>query len=128
MAKEKLQLFKCQCCDFVLEVTSPISCCDDLSCCGKPMLLLEEKTSDAGKEKHVPVLSQGHAGVKIAVGSVPHPMEQDHFIEWIEVVNGDYQNRKFLKPGEKPEAEFYVPMQNGLKVRAYCNKHGLWKA
>jgi superoxide reductase len=130
MKKEILQVYKCHCCNFTLEVlTSEMKegCCDDLSCCGEAMQLLETKTQDAGKEKHVPVLKEGQAGVKICVGDVPHPMEEDHYIQWIEVVNGPYQNRKFLKPTDKPEAEFYVPKQEGLKVRIYCNKHGLWK-
>lgn len=91
------------------------------------MQLLEAKTQDAGKEKHVPVVKDGQTGVKVCVGDVPHPMEEDHYIQWIEVLNGPYQNRKLLKPTDKPEAEFYVPKQEGLKVRIYCNKHGLWE-
>ena len=98
-----------------------------LECCGKPVELLEEKTADAATEKHVPLLEENGAGIKIVVGSTAHPMEEDHYIEWIEVINGDYVNRKYLKPGDKPEAEFYVPKQDGLIVRSHCNKHGLWK-
>lgn len=102
--------------------------CAELSCCGTPMELLKPKAPALeGKEKHVPVVSQGPLGVKVSVGSVPHPMEQDHYIQWIEVINGDYVNRKYLAPGQKPEAEFYTPMQEGLVVREYCNKHGLWE-
>ena len=86
------------------------------------------KSGDEGKEKHVPVLQQGAEGCKVVVGSIPHPMEEDHYIQFVEILNGDYVNRKYLKPGEAPEAEFYVKAQEGLEVRAYCNKHGLWRA
>lgn len=94
-----------------------------------PGVIVEEKTSEneTGHEKHLPVVSGDEKGVFVKVGSIPHPMDEDHYIEWIEVVNGAYINRKFLKPGEKPEVCFYVPMQQGLVVRAYCNKHGLWR-
>ncbi len=104
------------------------SACGELTCCGKPMELLKAKSAaQEGKEKHVPVVSMGKIGVKVAVGSVPHPMLPEHHIQWIEVINGDYVNRKYLAPGQKPEAEFYVPMQKGLVVREYCNVHGLWE-
>lgn len=88
----------------------------------------EITTENPGHEKHLPVLTGDENGIHVVVGSIPHPMETDHYIEWIEVINGDYINRKFLKPGDKPEACFYVPMQKGLVVRIYCNKHGLWRA
>jgi superoxide reductase len=129
---EKLQVYKCECCPFTAEILNAE--CDDncesscgLSCCGKPMKLMEEKTADYTTEKHVPLLQDGSEGVKIVVGSTAHPMEEKHYIEWIEVINGPYVNRKYLKPGDAPEAEFYVPKQAGLKVRSYCNIHGLWK-
>ena len=99
-----------------------------LQCCGKPIELLEEKTADAATEKHVPVLEEVDGGIRIKVGSVEHPMTEEHYIAWIEVINGDYVNRKYLKPGDAPVAEFYVPNQSGLIVRSYCNQHGLWKA
>ena len=91
------------------------------------MKLQEEKTADSKTEKHVPIIEATPNGVKVTVGSVPHPMVDDHYIEWIEVANGPYVNRKYLKPGDKPEAEFYVKLQPGLIVREFCNKHGLWK-
>jgi len=122
----RLQVFKCEDKPFAVEVTTGGDCAD-LSCCGKPMKALEEKTADSKTEKHVPILQPTANGVKVVVGSVPHPMVEDHFIEWIEVINGPYVNRKYLKPGEAPEAEFYVKAQPGLIVREYCNKHGLWK-
>lgn len=128
MSAKLLQIFKCEDSPFTVEVVSDKAECIAVECCGKPMKLMEEKTSDAGKEKHVPVLQQGANGAKVVVGSVPHPMEEKHYIEWIEIVNGPYVNRKFLKPGEAPEAEFFVPAKGNLIVRAYCNVHGLWRA
>lgn len=128
MSAKLLQIFKCEDSPFTVEVVSDKAECTAIECCGKPMKLMEEKTSDAGKEKHVPVIQQGANGAKVVVGSVPHPMEEKHYIEWIEIVNGPYVNRKFLKPGEAPEAEFFVPVKGKLVVRAYCNVHGLWRA
>ena len=96
-------------------------------CCGRPLELVEEKTADSATEKHVPILEAKGNGIKIVVGSTAHPMTEEHYIMWIEVINGDYVNRKYLKPGDTPEAEFYVPAQDGLIVRSYCNLHGLWK-
>jgi len=125
------KIFKCNSCEFTVEVVNSSCDCEEceatLSCCGDAMLLMQAKASDAGKEKHVPVLVKHESGVKVTVGSVAHPMQDDHYIEWIEVINGPYVNRKHLKPGEAPEAAFYVPEQPGLQVRAYCNKHGLWQ-
>ena len=101
----------------------------EITCCGEKVTLQKENTVDASKEKHVPVLKEGSdGGSKVEVGAVPHPMTQEHYIEWIEIINGDYVNRKYLKPGESPSAEFYVPKSDKLIVRAYCNLHGLWKA
>ncbi|UDQ99014.1 desulfoferrodoxin [Lentisphaerota bacterium WC36G] len=112
--------------DMVVEVLSN-NCNCTLSCCGEEMTLMEENSVDAAVEKHVPILSEHANGVKVVVGSVAHPMTDDHYIQWIEVVNGPWVNRKYLKPGEAPEAEFYVPNNGHLEVRAYCNLHGLWK-
>lgn len=98
-----------------------------LVCCGEPVDILEAKTSGVGAEKHIPLLKEIAGGVVVVVGAVEHPMVEDHYIEWIEVVNGDYVNRKYLKPGDDPKATFYVPTQKGLVVRAYCNQHGLWR-
>ena len=103
-------------------------CCHELTCCGEKMKLQEANTVDAAKEKHVPVLEECEGGVLIKVGSAPHPMTEEHSIQWVEVINGDYVNRKYLHPGNAPEAAFYVPKQKGLVVRAYCNLHGLWEA
>ena len=126
MAK-KMQIFKCAHSPLTIEVITEGDQCVDLSCCGEKMVLLQEQTADKTVEKHVPIISGDAKGIKVVVGCTPHPMTEDHYIQWIEVANGPYVNRKYLKPGDKPEAEFYVPLQPGLVVREYCNKHGLWK-
>jgi superoxide reductase len=120
------QVLKCQDSPLTIEVLGGAEC-GEISCCGKPMKEMEEKTADFKTEKHVPILQETPKGVKVIVGSTPHPMLENHYIEWIEVVNGPYVNRKYLKPGEAPEAEFYVKSQPGLVLREYCNVHGLWK-
>ncbi|HBC88290.1 MAG TPA: desulfoferrodoxin [Lentisphaeria bacterium] len=125
MAK-RLEVLKC-CKGVTFEVLTDGDCLD-ITCCGEPVQVVKENSVDAAKEKHVPVIQQGKTGVKIVVGSVAHPMEEKHYIQWIEVINGDYVNRKHLKPGDAPEAEFFVPNTGKLIVRAYCNLHGLWRA
>lgn len=119
------EVYKCEKCGNVAEITHGGHCVPE--CCGQGMTLLKEKTADSKLEKHVPLQTEGTYGVKVIVGSTPHPMTPEHYIEWIEVINGDYVNRKYLKPGDAPEAEFYVPVQKGLILRSYCNLHGLWK-
>ena len=96
-------------------------------CCGGKMELLENKTEDAGYEKHVPVVEKTDNGIKIKIGSVPHPMEEKHYIEWIEAVWDSRTYIKFLNPGEAPEAEFEIPTMEVL-AREHCNLHGLWKS
>ncbi len=125
MAAKKAQVYKCEHCGLVIEVLSQGV---TPHCCGEKMVLQDENSIDASKEKHIPVLHDMGLTTKISIGSVEHPMQEDHYIEWVEVINGEYVNRKFLKPGDKPVAEFYVHSQPGIIVRAYCNKHGLWKA
>jgi superoxide reductase len=128
---QKLQVFKCDSCGSVVEALHASDC--DPSCCGKTMRLLVENGVDAAKEKHVPVLEHGPEGILVRVGSVAHPMEADHYIEWIELllpsadggVAASY--RAFLKPGDKPEAFFPVKAPKA-QAREHCNKHGLWKA
>jgi len=125
MAK-RLQIFKCELCGNIVEVVHEGM--GQLVCCGKPMKLFEENTTDAAREKHVPVVQKTAEGFKAAVGSVAHPMEDKHFIEWIELVTPDGKAyRKFLKPGEAPAASFCVEGDQ-VTVREYCNLHGLWKA
>jgi superoxide reductase len=119
------QIYKCNVCGNIVEVLH--AGVGQLVCCGQPMELLAEKTVDVGLEKHVPVIEKIGNKVKVKVGSVPHPMEQKHYIEWIEIIADGKTCRKFLKPGEKPEAEFEITAQK-IGAREYCNIHGLWKA
>ena len=122
---EKLQVYKCEACGNIVEVLHGGG--GELVCCGAPMKLLVENTVDAAKEKHVPVIEKVAGGVKVSVGSVPHPMEDKHYIEWIEVIADGEAYRQFLSPGEAPEATFNIEAQQ-VTAREYCNLHGLWKA
>lgn len=123
---ERYYIYKCEVCGNIIEVLH--SGQGQLVCCGKPMKLIEENTVDAAKEKHVPVVNKTNDGIIVKVGSVAHPMEEKHFIEWIEVIQPNGKaDRKFLKPGESPEASF-CDVEGHVIVREYCNLHGLWKA
>lgn len=121
------QILKCESCGAMVELVHECTCepCT-MTCCDQPMKMLNENTVDAAKEKHVPVVEQTDKGVKVKVGSVAHPMEEDHYIEWIEVISGGKIYRQHLKPGQAPEAEFAVA-GGDVTAREYCNKHGLWK-
>ena len=122
---ENLQVYKCELCGNIVEVIHGSK--GELVCCGQPMKLIVENTVDAAKEKHVPVMEQVAAGIKVKVGSVPHPMEEKHYIEWVEVVDAQGKAyRQFLAPGQAPEAVFCVK-GDGVTLREYCNLHGLWK-
>lgn len=121
---EKLQIYKCNICGNIVEVLHGGA--GDLVCCGEPMELLTEKTADAGKEKHVPVIEKVEGGFKVKVGDVPHPMEEKHYIEWIELLADGKAYRQFLKPGIAPEAMFCVKASS-VSAREHCNVHGLWK-
>ena len=123
MAKQ-LEVYKCELCGNIVEVLHAGG--GKLVCCGQPMTLLEEKTADASTEKHVPVIEKTADGYKVTVGSTPHPMEEKHYIEWIELLADGVAYRKFLKPGGAPEATFSVEAQ-AVSAREYCNVHGLWK-
>mgnify|MGYP001321865753 CR=1 FL=1 len=123
MDVKKLQVYKCNKCGSVVEVLTAGA---PPSCCGEEMKLQAENTVDASKEKHVPVVEAFSGGMKVKVGSVAHPMTEEHHIAWVEVINGDYLNRYYLKPGAQPEAVFYVAPQPGMIIREYCNLHGLW--
>ncbi len=122
---EKKQVYKCNICGNIVEVLH--GCAGKLVCCGQPMELLTEKTEEAGMEKHVPVIEMMNGRVIVKVGSTPHPMEEKHYIEWIELIADNALCRKFLKPGDKPEAEFEIKAEK-VTARAYCNIHGLWKS
>lgn len=121
---EKLQVYRCNVCGNIVMVLHPGA--GTLVCCNQPMQLLEEKTEDVGKEKHVPLIEKMGEIVKIRVGSIQHPMEEKHYIEWIELKTDDEISIKFLKPGDRPEAEFRTTSEK-LSAREYCNIHGLWK-
>ncbi len=131
MAK-RLEVYKCSTCGNVVEVLTGGA--GELVCCGKPMARLDEKTADFKTEKHVPVIERVEGGVKVKVGSVPHPMEAKHYIEWIELLDDEkVLCRRYLKPGDAPEAVF--DCGSGccggavrLSAREYCNVHGLWKS
>ncbi|MBP7526403.1 MAG: desulfoferrodoxin [Syntrophorhabdaceae bacterium] len=122
---ERLQVFKCEICGNIIEVLHGGK--GVLVCCNEPMKLLTENTVDASREKHVPVIEKTADGVTIKVGSVAHPMEEDHYIEWIQVIVDGTVYRRFLKPGDAPEAFFPVKGES-VTAREYCNVHGLWKS
>ena len=123
MAK-KLEIYKCEACGNIVEVLHEGE--GEVVCCGEPMKLMVENTVDAAKEKHVPVIERVSGGIEVKVGSVAHPMEDKHHIEWIEIIADGMAYRQFLKPGEKPEASFQVTADK-IQAREYCNLHGLWK-
>ena len=122
---ESLQVYKCELCGNIVEVLHGGE--GELVCCGQPMVLLEENTVDAAKEKHVPVIEKVDGGYKVKVGSVAHPMEEKHFIEWVEIIADGKAYREFLCPTQAPEAVFKISATK-VTAREYCNLHGLWKA
>jgi superoxide reductase len=122
---ERLEVYKCEACGNIVEVLTGGA--GELVCCGEPMKLLKENTTDAAQEKHVPVIEKVDGGYKVKVGSVAHPMEEKHYIEWIEVIADGQAYRQFLKPGGAPEA-FFPIQASSIVAREHCNLHGLWKA
>ena len=122
---ERLQIYKCEICGNMVEMIHEGQ--GELVCCGQPMKLFVENTVDAAQEKHVPVVEKTADGVKVKIGSVPHPMEAKHYIEWIEIIADGKAYRQFMKPGQPPEATFCIDAAQ-VTAREYCNIHGLWKA
>ena len=122
MAKQ-LEIYKCDLCSNIVEVFQGGK--GELVCCGQPMNLQVENTVDAAKEKHVPVIEKAEGGVLVKVGEVAHPMEEKHYIQWVEVVADGRCYTKFLKPGDAPEAFFCIDAAN-ITAREYCNLHGHW--
>lgn len=122
---ERLQVYVCEICGNIVEVIH--DGVGELVCCNEPMKLMKENTVDAAKEKHVPVIEKTAEGIKVRVGSIPHPMEEKHYIEWIEVIVDGKAYRQFLNPGEAPEAVFCIEGEK-ITAREYCNLHGLWKS
>lgn len=124
MAKQ-LEIYKCSVCGNIVEILHAGP--GELVCCGQPMALLTENTVDAAKEKHVPVIEKAADSITVKVGSVAHPMEEKHYIEWVELIADGKVYRQFLKPGDKPEATFPITADK-VSAREYCNLHGHWAA
>lgn len=125
MAIKRLEVYKCAHCGNIVETVKGGP--GQLVCCGVPMSRLDENTVDAAKEKHVPVVEKMDGGFRVKVGDVAHPMADNHYIEWIELIDGDKVYREYLNPGATPVATFLVAATN-VRARAYCNLHGLWQA
>ncbi len=122
---KQLEVYKCELCGNIVEVLHTGA--GELVCCGQPMKLFVENTVDAAREKHVPVIEKIDGGYRVKLGSIPHPMEEKHYIEWIELVAGNKVLRQFLQPGDAPEAIFQTTAKD-VSARAYCNLHGLWRS
>jgi len=120
------EVYKCNICGNIIEVVHA-SGGNNLVCCGQPMQLLKENTVDASLEKHVPIIEHKDGKIIIKVGSIEHPMIPEHYIEFIELIADEISYKKFLKPGDKPEAEFCIKAKS-ITAREYCNLHGLWKS
>ena len=123
---ERFGVYKCNICGNVVRVN--LAGVGNLVCCGQPMVLQRPKVQEEGHEKHLPVVEETPQGVRVKVGSVPHPMEANHYVVWVEVEADGHCLQRFFKPGDRPEAEFLLGA--GLKprvVREYCNVHGLWE-
>ena len=122
---EKLEVYKCMKCGILVGVLDGGA--GTLVSCDEPMKLRQENVEDAAQEKHVPVIEKTEHGIKVTVGSVPHPMTAEHWIEWVEVIADGKAYRQFLNPGEEPVATFCIKAEQ-VTAREYCNLHGLWKA
>ena len=124
--RKRLEVYKCEICGNIVMVLHGAK--GQLVCCGQPMKLLEEKTADTAVEKHVPYIKREGNAYHVLVGEKAlHPMDEKHFIEWIELVVDGVVHVKFLQPGDRPEAVFVVPEGKEVSAREYCNIHGLWK-
>ena len=122
---EKLQVYKCEVCGNIVEMLHGGK--GETICSGQPMKLFKENSTDAVVEKHVPVVSETANGFSVKIGSIAHPMEESHYIEWIEIIDGDKSYRQFLNPGQSPQALFCIDSKK-IIAREYCNLHGLWKS
>lgn len=119
------ELYRCEVCGNIVEVVNEGATA--LVCCGEPMIKLEAKTEDQGREKHVPVVEETDSGIKVKVGSIEHPMEDGHYIKFIEILLEDRIIRKELKPGQAPEVKYCATKSDVIEVREFCSIHGLWK-
>lgn len=124
MAK-RLDVFKCDVCGNIVEMLHVGG--GELVCCNQPMTLLVEKTADKSTEKHVPVIEKIEGGYKVTVGTTLHPMTDEHFIEWIELIADNKVYREYLQPGQTPSAVFMVEATE-VSAREYCNLHGNWQS
>ncbi len=118
-------LYRCEVCGHIIEVVH--AGIGQLVCCGQKMTHLEENSVDAAIEKHVPIIFRDDGGITVQIGSIEHPMTEEHYIEWIEIIFDDRIGRQYLRPGDKPVARFNVK-STYVQARAYCNLHGLWKS
>ena len=123
---KRSEVYKCELCGNMVEMVH--SSAGQLVCCGQPMKVMAENTVDASKEKHIPVIEHLANGVKVTIGSIAHPMEEKHYIEWIELLVGDTVLRQYLKPGAPPVAFFEGVTAKQVVAHEFCNLHGLWKA
>lgn len=120
----RFQIYKCEICGNIVELLHGGK--GQLVCCGQPMTLMEENVVDASREKHLPAVETDGATVHVKIGTIPHPMEEKHYIEWIEVIDGNKSHIHFLSPRDNPKASFNVSGES-VTTRCYCNIHGLWK-
>lgn len=127
MTEEK-QVYRCNICGNMVEVLH--LGVGKLVCCENEMQLLEEKSEGVGPEKHIPIIEQIEDGIRVKIGEISHPMEGNHCIEWVELVTDKGIYRKVFKPGDNPEAEFKINIEdvNEVSAREYCSIHGLWKS
>ena len=125
---KRMEIYKCEVCGNIVEVLHEAG--GILVCCGEPMKLQEEQTADASTEKHVPVVEEVEDGIVVKVGSVPHPMTEEHYIEWIQLItpDGKHSPRHFLKPGEEASTKVKMKLGGDVIAREYCSVHGLWRA
>jgi superoxide reductase len=120
------EIYKCEICGNIVEIIHAGG--GSLVCCGQEMGLIKEKTEDSSIEKHVPYIEKIKNGILVKIGqNQDHPMTEEHYIEWIQIIANNISYRKFLKPGDKPQAEFEINDDN-IIAREYCNVHGLWKS
>ena len=119
------ELYRCEICGNIVEIVYEGA--PALICCGKPMIKLEAKTKDEGREKHVPVIEKADSGIKVKIGSIEHPMEEKHYIKFIEILLKDRIMRKELEPGQAPETKCCASKSDVIEAREFCTIHGLWK-
>lgn len=125
---KKLEMYKCEVCGNLIEVV--LAGDGDLVCCNQPMILLKPNTVDAAKEKHVPFFEKKGEELDIRIGSEPHPMTNEHYIQFIEAISKDerYVKRKYLYPNEEPVLTLKCYDVGSIIAKENCNLHGLWEA